>query len=192
MKKRKNRLYYFLKFIYKNLMKILFRPTFLGVENIPENRAIIFAGNHRHALDPLLIMMSNKSVVHYLAKKELFKGFHGFLFSKIGIIKVDRDKSNPLAIKEAQEVLKNGEMIGIFPEGTRNKTEEDLLRFRYGAVNIAKKSNTTIVPFAIRGKYKLFRKGIILEYGKPINVQDMEIDDANTYLRNEVLDLYRK
>ena len=190
--KKKNKLYYFLKFIYKNLMKILFRPTFIGLENVPKEGPIIFAGNHRHALDPILIMMSNKGVVHYLAKKELFKGFHGYLFSKIGIIKVDRDKSNPVAVKEAQEVLKKGEMIGIFPEGTRNKTNEDLLRFRYGAVTIAKNTNVKIVPFAIKGKYNLFRKGVILEYGKPIDVQEMETDEANTFLRNEVLNLYRK
>ena len=56
------------------LFKILYRPKVIGKENIPENGAIIFAGNHKHAFDPLMVIMSTKRVVHYMAKNELFKG----------------------------------------------------------------------------------------------------------------------
>ncbi len=192
MKKEKNSLYCFLKIIYWTLMKILYRPTILGKENIPYKGSVIFAGNHKHTFDPLLVMMSTDRIVHYLAKEELFKGFHGKIIAKMGMIKVDRKKSNPLAVKTSEDILKNEGTIGIFPEGTRNKTNEELLKFRYGAVSIAQKANSVIVPFAIKGNYRVFRKGLVLEYGKPICVQNMEIEEANNYLRNQVLELLRK
>lgn len=192
MKKEKNFMYSFLKPIYTVLLKILFRPQIIGKENIPEDGALIFAGNHKHAVDPTMVMMSTNRVVHYMAKEELFKGIHGWLFNKIGLIKVHRGKSNPQAVIEAEKILKNGGTVGIFPEGTRNRSNEELLKFRHGTVAIAKKMNTLILPFAIKGRYKLFRKSVVLEFGKPIDVSKMDLEEANEYLRNEVLNLLRK
>lgn len=192
MKKEKNFIYSFLKPIYTILLIILFRPKVIGKENIPEEGALIFAGNHKHAVDPTMVMMSTSRLVHFMAKEELFKGLHGWAFKNMGLIKVRRGKSNPQAIIDAENILNNGGTIGIFPEGTRNKGKEKLLRFRTGAVRLAQKTNTLIVPFGIRNKYKLFRKSVILEFGKPIDVNNMEIDKANDELRNEVLNLLRK
>ena len=192
MKKEKKFMYRLLKTIYTVLLKILFRPQIIGKKNIPEDGALIFAGNHKHAVDPTMVMMSTNRVVHYMAKEELFKGIHGWLFNKIGLIKVYRGKSNPQAVVEAEKILKNGGTVGIFPEGTRNRSNEKLLKFRHGTVAIAQKTNTLILPFAIKGEYKLFRKGVILEFGKPIDVEKMELEEANEYLRNEVLNLLRK
>ena len=186
------KLYKLLKIVLGNLLKILYRPKVIGLENIPENEPLIFAGNHKHAVDPVVVMANVKPMVHYMAKHTLFKGLHGKMLESIGIIKVNRSKSNPMAILEAQEVLKNGGAIGIFPEGTRNKTNEELLKFRHGAVSIAKKTGVKIIPFAIRGEYKLFRKGLIIEFGKPLDFSEKEIDEANNCLRNEVLSLLRK
>lgn len=190
--KENKKLYKFLKIIFKVLLTILYRPKVYGKENIPKEGPIIFAGNHVHAVDPVVVMTSTDRLVHYMAKAEIFKGLHGKILEAIGIIKVDRARSNPIAIKEAIEVLNAGGSIGIFPEGTRNKTAEELLKFRHGAVVIAKETNSKLVPFAIKGKYKLFRKGVILEFGKPIDVSEMEKEAANNYLRNEVLNLVRK
>lgn len=191
MKENKT-LYKFLKLIYSSLLKVLYRPTAIGVENIPEEGPVIFAGNHRHAFDPVVVMTHTKRTVHYMAKESLFKGFHGFLFKQIGLIKVYRTRNNPEAIESAVELLKQGGTLGIFPEGTRNKTEEELLRFKHGAVTIAKQSNSKIVLFAIKGEYKLFRKKLIIEFGKPVDVSNMELEEANDYIRNEVLNLLRK
>lgn len=185
-------LYKVCKIIYSFLLKILFRPKVYGIDNIPKEGKLIFAGNHKHAVDPIMVMSSTDRIVHYMAKEELFKGIHGILFKKIGLIKIHRNKSNPVAVIQAENILKNGGVVGIFPEGTRNKTDKELLKFRYGTVSIAKKTNTLIVPFAIRGKYRLFRKGVEIEFGKPIDVSLMEIEDANNYLKNEVLKLLRK
>ena len=185
-------LYKVCKLIYTTLLKVLYRPTAIGLENIPEDGPVIFAGNHRHAFDPVVVMTHTKRIVHYMAKESLFKGLHGVLFKHLGLIKVYRTKNNPEAVQAAVELLKNGGTLGIFPEGTRNKTEEPLLKFKHGAVRIAKTSNSKIVPFAIKGEYKLFGKKLIIEFGKPVDVSKMELNEANDYIRNEVLNLLRK
>lgn len=190
--KENKALYKICKLIYSSLLKVLYRPTAIGVENIPEEGPVIFAGNHRHAFDPVVVMTHTKRTVHYMAKESLFKGFHGWIFKQIGLIKVYRTRNNPEAIESAVELLKSGGTLGIFPEGTRNKTEEPLLRFKHGAVTIAKQANSKIVPFAIKGEYKFFRKKLIIEFGKPVDVRDMELEEANDYIRNEVLNLLRK
>ena len=190
--KENKALYNICKLIYTTLLKVLYRPKAVGTENIPEEGPIIFAGNHRHAFDPVVVMTHTKRFVHYMAKETLFKGFHGFLFNQIGLIKVYRTKNNPEAIESAVNLLNDGGTLGIFPEGTRNRTNEELLRFKHGAVTIAKKSNSKIVPFAIKGEYKLFSNKLIIEFGKPIDVSNMELEEANDYIRNEVLNLLRK
>lgn len=192
MKKHEKLLYKTCKIIYTVLLKILYRPKVYGKENIPDTGSLIFAGNHKMAVDPTLVMSSTNRIVHYMAKEELFKGFHGWLFNRIGLIKIDREKSNVASILKAEEILKDGGTIGIFPEGTRNKTSNELLKFKLGAVKMAKETDTKIQPFAIRGQYKLFRKGVELEFGKTIDISDMEINEANEYLKNEVLKLLRK
>ena len=191
---KENKVFYgFLKCVYASLVTILYNPKVYGKENIPKDGPIVFAGNHRHAFDPVVVMTHTNRFVHYMAKETLFKGIFGFLLRQIGIIKVYRTRNNPLAIEEAENVLNEGGTIGIFPEGTRNKElKEDLLRFKRGAVVIAQNSGSKIVPFYINGQYKIFRRTLELHFGKPIDVSGMTIDDANNYLREEVLKLIRK
>ena len=192
MKENKNYLYKFLRTICTILINILYRPKVIGIENIPQDEAIILAGNHKHAFDPVLVMTSTKRIVSYMAKEEIFKGLHGKLLEKLGMIKVYRGKSNPQAVIEAEKLLKNNGAVGIFPEGTRNKTEKELLKFRHGAVAIASKTNSKIVPFAIRGKFRIFRKGLEIEFEKPIDLQGRKIEEANKYLESEVLNILRR
>lgn len=185
-------LYKTLKILIKPILKILYRPKAYGTENIPKEGPIIFAGNHKHAVDPVVVMTHTDRIVHYMAKESIFKGLHGKLLEKIGIIKVYRTKSNPVAVNEAIQILEQGGTIGIFPEGTRNRTNEELLKFRHGAVAIAQKANAPIIPFAIKGKYRLFRKGLSIEFGQPVDVAGIEIEVANDIIRNEILKLLRK
>lgn len=190
--KENQKLYKIAKAIYSKLLKILYNPTTKGTKNIPEKGPIIIVGNHKHAFDPIMVMSNTNRTIHYMAKESLFKGIHGKILESIGTIKIHRNKSNPIAIKEAEEILKQGGAVGIFPEGTRNRTNQELLKFRHGAVEIAKKTNTPIIPFAIKGDYKLFKKGLLIEFGKPINISHMEVEEANNYIRNEVLNILRK
>lgn len=190
--KENQKLYKIAKAIYSKLLKILYNPTTKGTKNIPEKGPIIIVGNHKHAFDPIMVMSNTNRTIHYMAKESLFKGIHGKILESIGTIKIHRNKSNPIAIKEAEEILKQGGAVGIFPEGTRNRTNQELLKFRHGAVEIAKKTNTQIIPFAIKGDYKLFKKGLSIEFGKPIKISHMEVEEANNYIRNEVLNILRK
>ena len=137
-------------------------------------------------------MVYTDKFVHYLAKESLFRGLHGKILESIGIIRVDRSKRNPLAVMSAETVLSSGGAVGIFPEGTRNRTEEPLLKFKTGAVRMAQNTGALIVPCAIRGKFKVFRKGLEIEYGKPLDVSGMTVEDANDFVKNEVLNLLRK
>lgn len=189
MKKESRFLYYFLRRIYRTILIILYRPKIIGAENIPQTGSAILAGNHRHAFDPVLVMMTTKRMVHFLAKKEAFKGLHGKMFEKIGLIKVDRAKATPLAVMKSEGVLKQGGVIGIFPEGTRNKTQDQLLKFKKGAVVMAQRTNTPIIPFSIQGTYRPFHKSVIIQFGEPIIVTDEDRVEANERLRGKVLEL---
>ena len=192
MKKGNDKSYRFYTSFATFLFKILYKPQVIGKENIPKDGALIFAGNHKHAFDPLMVIMSTNRIVHYMAKNELFKGPVGVIFDKIGLIRIYPNKSNQMAVIDAENVLNNGGTIGIFPEGTRNRTEKELLNFKKGTVRMAKATNTKILPFAIRKDYKLFRKSVVIEFGNVIDVSQMEIEEANSYLKGEVLKLLRK
>lgn len=185
-------LYRVLRPICAILLYVLYRPQILNKEKIPKNEAVIIAGNHIHAADPVNVIVSTRRIVYYMAKEELFKGFHGIIFKAIGLIPVYKRRGNAAAVMEAEKILNNGGMIGIFPEGTRNRSNELLLPFRHGAVSIAQKTNTRIVPFAICGKYKLFRKGPLVEFGDPIDVSNITNEEANTLLKNSVLEILKR
>ena len=186
-------LYKVLKSTCSVLLKTLYRTKAYGKENIPTEGSFILAGNHKHAFDPIFAVIYTKRFVRFFAKEEVSGGFHGFLMRKVGTIIVYKDRTkNVASIKQGEDVLKNGGAIGIFPEGTRNRTNDILLKFRKGAVSMARKTETQIVPFAIRGKYKIFRKGLEIEYGKPIDIKGMTDFEANEYLKNEVLKLLTK
>lgn len=158
---------------------LLYRPEFEGRNNIPKSSSVILAGNHTNNLDAAIMLAGPKRVVHMLAKKELFKSkISNAFFRSMGCIPVDRKIHDENAKSEAIEVLKNNEVIGIFPEGTVNRTNDIILPFKYGAVSFAKKTGAYIVPFTITGKYKLFRRSIKITYGKPYKVtDDLEIEN---------------
>lgn len=190
--KENKKLYLVCKIFYSFLLRLLYRPKVYGMKNIPKEGSLIFVGNHRHAFDPIMVMSNTNRIVHFMAKEELFQGLHGIVFDKIGLIKVYQNKlQNAGSVIEAEKILQNGGTIGIFPEGTRNRTDKELLKFKQGAVKIAQRTSTKILPFAIRGNYRLFRKGLEIEFGKVIDVNHIELAQANEILSNEVLKLYK-
>ena len=90
-------------------------------------------------------------------------------------------------------MLKNGDVVGIFPEGTLNKTEYIVMPFKYGAVKIASSSNCPIVPFAIKGEYKRFRKGLKIVFGRPYYIKDKnDLTKENIKLMNQIVHLLKE
>lgn len=172
--------------IMRPLFKLYYSPQIIGAEKIPRDSAIIIAGNHKHVYDQCLTVMATKRVIHYMAKKEYFDGMLAPLFRVVGCIPVDRSKRDMSSAKSALRVLKNGSAIGIFPEGTRNKTDAFLLPFKTGAVSMAKKTDAYIVPFGLTGDYKFRSKNLTVRYGEPFKVGDMSVEEANRKLRSEV------
>jgi len=175
------------------IIKILYQPTIINKEYVPKSGSAIIAGNHKHALDPILVDLCTKRVVFTLAKKSLHEGKAGFLFRAIGSIPVDtKGGDNKNATSTSVEHLKNGNLINLSPEGTRNKTDELLLPFKYGAVSMAKKANCPIIPYSITGDYKLFKGTLKIVFGKPIDISKLEIEEANKKLFNEIKKLLKE
>ena len=125
---------------------LTYRPTAYGRENIPEEGAVILASNHRNRRDPAFVCFPTKRVVHFLAKKELHEGKFAWFFRMAGTIPVNRGVHGTGVMEIAEEMLRQGEVIGIFPEGTRNKTDEPIQPLKYGTVRMAQKTGTPIVP----------------------------------------------
>ncbi len=174
------------------LLKVLYRIEIVNKDNIPKAGPFIFVGNHKHNYDFISLISATRRTVHFLAKRELMDKY-GWLFGKLGIIPVDRSTKNKEAVSQAVDMLKNGEVIAIFPEGTFNKTEYIVKPFKYGAVKIASEADCPIVPFAIVGEYKLFKKGLKIIFGKPFLVSDkQDLTKENIKLMNKVIKLLDK
>jgi len=168
------------------LIYVLYRPTVVGRENIPKEGPVVLAGNHTRWSDPpMLCSVVKGRQVHFLAKIELFSGPVSIITKGMGSIPVNRKIHDKDALHSAIEALNKGLCIGIFPEGTINRTDDVIMPFKIGAVKMTKESNATLVPFIITGKYKLFRKGIRVEFLKPIKVTK-DLDKSNELLMETV------
>lgn len=174
------------------LMRVLFRlyynPKIINKEFIPREGSIVIASNHKHLFDQCLTIMATKRPINYMAKKEYFDGKFAWFFKFVGCIPVDRSKKDENSKKCALSVLSKGGAIGIFPEGTRNRNKKKvLLDFKYGAVSLAKKSDSYIIPCAVTGDYKFRSKNLMIQYGKPFKVDDL--GEANDRLYKTIENL---
>lgn len=174
--------------IVKFIFYILFRPTIVGKENIQTDEALVLAGNHTKWLDPVLLVAVNKRQVHFLAKEELFHGITKFVVKGMGCIPVNRKIHDKDALKSAKAGLDKGCCIGVFPEGTINRTKDVIMPFKIGAVKMSFDTGSFLVPFVITGKYRLFRKSIKIEF-LPRRKVGSDLDKENKKL---MLDVSRK
>ena len=185
--------YSLLTAIMRVLFRLYYNPKIINKEVIPKEGPILIVGNHKHIYDQCLTIMATKRVIHYMAKKEYFDGKMAWFFKLVGCIPVDRSIKDHNATEKALKVLNSGGAIGLFPEGTRNKTKDVfLLPFKFGTVSMAKKTNATIIPFGLTGDYKFRSKNLTIRYGTPFKVGDMDLEDANKKLYEEVERLMRE
>ena len=187
--------------IGRPLIRARLRPLVINKHNIPKRGPVIFCGNHRHKLDPFCTIFSTRRIIHYISKKEFMDGtdaltskpnslvrrLNALLLKCAGCISVDREGDTGDAKDVAAEYLGIGSAIGIFPEGTRNKTanEYELQPFKFGAVSLAKKTGAAILPFGITGQFK---KGgnLTIRFGESFTVGDRSLEDANNELRERI------
>lgn len=155
---------------------IFHRMKVEGRENIPMNEPLIFCGNHRTFLDPVLIKITAKRNCHFLAKEDLYKNkflaFLGWVFETIPVL---RDSKDINAIKQSLKYLKNGQCIALFPEGTRNGLAKGE-KVKDGAAFFALRTGAKIVPVGISGKTGTFSKAIV-RYGKPLDYSNYDKND---------------
>ena len=177
--------YRMLRPLFTCFFKWWFKPIIVGKEFIPQKSAAVIAGNHKHALDPILVDISTKRTVHTLAKKELHDGIFGWFFRALGTIPVDLDaKQNPDALYAAVTCLKDGNLVNVSPEAQRNYTKEILLPFKFGAVVMAKRTNCQLVPYAITGDYKFRSANLKITFLPAICISDLDIAESNKLLFN--------
>lgn len=175
--------------ILSPIFKFYYNPRIENEKYLQQDGPIVVVGNHKHIMDQCLVIIATKRIIHYMAKKEYFDGKMAWFFKATGCISVDRSIHDSNAKNKALEVLESGGAIGLFPEGTRNKTKAKLLPFKYGAVSMAKKTNATIIPFGIVGDYKFRSKNLKIKFGKPFKVGEMSLEEANAKLEKIVLEL---
>ena len=189
MKEKHKKGYILLRTILRLPFKLWYNPKITGTSNIPKEGALIICANHKHVMDQCPILISTKRMVHYMAKKEYFDGKFAWFFKMAGCISVNRSIKDTAASNQALELLKEGYAVGLFPEGTRNKTKEKLLPFKFGAVSMAKKTDAYILPVGIIGEYRFRSKDLTIKIGKPFKVGDMTLEEANDLLKNKILEL---
>lgn len=199
MKKMKNSRrgeigYKIARLFLKPIFLLYYRPRFFNKDVIPKKGPIILAGNHIHILDQCLPLVCTKRAVHYLAKKEYFDSKFAWFFKFVGCISVNRKIKDTNAINQALDILNKGGAIGIFPEGTRNKTNSLLLPFKLGTVSMAQKTGALIVPFGITGEYKRGKdNNLTLRFGEPFKVgKEESLQEANNKLRKIIEKLIKE
>lgn len=202
MKKKKTKLYkwfrllrgtyYFLSFLcplkkYGNTKKL-------------DDRSYIIVGNHKSVLDVIPLATCTHEPVYFMAKKELAdKKIGKWFVKKCECILVSRDGTDVRPIMQAMKYLKEGKIVGIFPEGTRNKTDELFLPFKSGAAALSIKTRTPVVLMVQTKKMKLFKRSHVYYsepfeftefYGKKLTQEDIERADG--ILLEKMTEAYRE
>lgn len=169
--------------IVKNIIKLIliffFRFKVDGYENVPTDGRLIICSNHRSFWDPIFISIVFPRQISWMAKKELFTNkLFGFILTKLTAFPVDRENSDLSAIKKALRILKDENVLGLFPEGTRVKSL-DLDNAKSGVALLGIKSKSPILPIYIESNYKIFNN-VNITIGEPIYLNVIVDSKSNT------------
>ncbi|MCM3718950.1 lysophospholipid acyltransferase family protein [Fictibacillus phosphorivorans] len=171
------KLYSFGKWLCGTYFKTSFKPEIIGAENMPATGGVLLCSNHIHNYDPPLVGVASPRDVHFMAKAELFSiPVLKNILPKINAFPVKRGMSDKTALKTGMNLLKEGKVVGLFPEGTRSKTGE-IGEGLAGAGFFALKSEAHIVPCAIVGPYK--KGNLKVVFGKPIDFTHLREQKAS-------------
>ena len=153
---------------------LLLRVEYIGQENLPKEGGYVIACNHRAWFDPVILGQGIKRQVFFMGKAEIFDNkFLNLFCGALGVFPVDRGTNDATSINHSLELLKNGEFLGVFPEGTRSKTEVPL-KPKAGVALLIKTAKVGVVPCAIvyKGKMGLWKK-VQIKYGAPISYETL-------------------
>jgi 1-acyl-sn-glycerol-3-phosphate acyltransferase len=181
--------YYVLKYVLLGpLLRLLFRPRIEGLEHIPDSGAAIVAGNHLSFSDHFLMPAVLKRRITFLAKAEYFTGpglkgrLTAFFFRSAGQIPVDRSgkEAGQAAIREGLGVLSKGELLGIYPEGTRSH-DGRLYKGKVGVAVMALKAGAPVIPCAMIGTFEAQPPGRVVPRLRPVAIRFGEPLDFSRY-----------
>jgi 1-acyl-sn-glycerol-3-phosphate acyltransferase len=181
--------YYLLKYVVLGpLLRLLFRPRIEGLEHVPETGAAIVAGNHLSFSDHFLMPAVLKRRITFLAKAEYFTGpgikgrLTAAFFRSAGQIPVDRSgkEAGQAAIREGLGVLGKGELLGIYPEGTRSH-DGRLYKGKVGVAVMALRAGVPVVPCAMIGTFEAQPPGTVVPRLRPVAIRFGEPLDFSRY-----------
>lgn len=157
-----------IKAILHAFYKIVFRMEKVNEENLPMDEPVIVCANHLNYWDAVGLVVCSKKRIRFIAKEDLFNHrFLNWIAHVFDVIPIKRGMRDLEAMKMCVKALKNGETLGIFPEGTRKGLEKGA-KVQNGAAYMALKTKVKVVPVGIQGSFKPFTK-VILNYGKPLD-----------------------
>ncbi|GAB4285536.1 MAG: lysophospholipid acyltransferase family protein [Coriobacteriia bacterium] len=174
------------------LVLALFRVRMIGAERIPASGAVL-AGNHVSYMDPVTLWSAAPRPVHFMAKRELWEGrFLGWLLPRLWAFPVARGEVDRGAIERATAIVRDGGLVGIFPEGTRADADVDAPGEAHGgAAFVALRTGVPIVPVAFIGTDRVMPRGaklprpgrVTIRFGTPIAPDDVEASSRKERVR---------
>lgn len=178
----------FKRIILGPLLTVLFRPKVIGKKNFPKSGAAILASNHLSFSDSIFLPMACSRKITFLAKSEYFtgKGLKGALsrwfFTSVGQVPIDRSggRASEAAVQTAIKVLNSGELLGIYPEGTRSP-DGRLYRGRTGIARIAIEAGVPVIPVAMVGTFEIQPTGKVLPRIRKVRVVVGEPIDMSAF-----------
>lgn len=196
------------------VFKICFRYEVAGRENLrafKRESGLVIVGNHTSFLDVVFMYLATRpdQWVRFMGRENLWPkvgGLMGHVISRVGAFPVKRDSADRTAIKRASRMLKNGEIVGVMPEGTRRGKSNMAPSLHSGAAFVARMGNVPILPMTVRDAEYVKQKGkmlrfpkITIEYGTPILVSDFDflpkderLDACTWYAMREVFALFQR
>ena len=174
--------YRFSRFILSIFLNIFFEFKVEGREYLPKQGGFIVACNHISYLDPVVLGVGCLRSVHFIARDTLFNNrFLGFWMNAVGVIPVKRNSPDFSALKKSLNIVKSGDGLAIFPEGTRRLADKAFLDPEPGVGFLADKAGVPVIPAFVSGTYEALPKGvnkkinfgreILLRFGKEIHIE---------------------
>lgn len=168
--------YRFVQFSLPRLLRCLGGWRVVGHDNVPERGGAVIASNHLSFLDPPVVGSALRRRTYYFAKAELFVPVFGWIIRKCYALPVERGGADTTAAKEAIKLLGGGELLTLFPEGTRSR-DGKLQELSTGAALLASRGGVPLIPCAVRGTNevlpvgaKFFRRGrVVVSFGPPVD-----------------------
>lgn len=164
-------LVWLIKLVLRTYYGIVYPIRFIDYDHIPAEGPFILCSNHIAARDPLILILRIKRRMKFMAKKELFNNkLVGAVLAEGGAFPVDRGRADLSAVRESLRVLKSGDGLGIFPQGTRSQTNEHT-QMHGGAALIAQRTGAPVIPAFIDGPYRPFHRTNIY-LGTPVELSE--------------------